>query len=107
MSNPAKWKLESYLPRFGLTSFRAGQKEVIATVLGIPIAVPTDGDFGAAFGAARLGLIAAEGADPFVVCAPPTIRETVEPLTELAEAYAAAHATYCDLYPAIKEAMPQ
>ncbi len=80
---------------------------VIATVLGLPIAVPEDGDFGAAFGAARLGLIAAENADPFAVCAPPAIRETIEPIGELAEAYGAAHATYCDLYPAIKEAMPR
>ncbi len=81
--------------------------QVIATVLGLPIAVPEDGDFGAAFGAARLGLVAAENADPFAVCTPPTIRETVEPIPSLAEAYSAAHAAYCDLYPAIKEAMPQ
>jgi xylulokinase len=80
---------------------------VIATVLDIPIAVPADGDFGAAFGAARLGLIAAENADPFAICTPPAIRETIEPIPALSEAYAAAHATYCDLYPAIKEAMPR
>lgn len=80
---------------------------VIATVLGVPIAVPEDGDFGAAFGAARLGLIAAEDADPFVVCAPPAIREVVEPIDALIEPYAAAHAAYRDLYPAIKEAMPR
>lgn len=79
--------------------------KVIATVLGLPIALPADGDFGAAFGAARLGLIAAESADPFEICAPPTIKETIEPIAELAEAYATAHAAYCDLYPAIKETM--
>ncbi len=79
----------------------------IATILGLPIAVPEDGDFGAAFGAARLGLIAAENADPFEICAPPAIRETIDPIAELSEAYGAAHATYCDLYPAIKEAMPR
>ncbi|MDM3825322.1 FGGY-family carbohydrate kinase, partial [Proteus mirabilis] len=33
--------------------------KTIATALGIPVDVPADGDFGAAFGAARLGLIAA------------------------------------------------
>ncbi|WP_421724206.1 xylulokinase [Bauldia sp.] len=80
---------------------------VIATVLGVPIAVPEDGDFGAAFGAARLGLVAAEDADPFEVCAPPAIREVVEPIPALTDAYAAAHAAYCDLYPAIKEVMPR
>jgi xylulokinase len=80
---------------------------VIATVLGFPIAVPADGDFGAAFGAARLGLIAAEDADPFAVCTPPEIQTTIEPIAELADAYAAAHAAYRDLYPAIREAMPK
>ena len=33
MSNPVTLASESYLPRFGLTAFRHGQKEVIATVL--------------------------------------------------------------------------
>ena len=81
--------------------------EMIATVLNIPIAVPADGDFGAAFGAARLGLIAAEGRDPFEVCSPPAIKETVEPIAGLIDAYAEAYGTYRDLYPAIKEAMPR
>ena len=80
---------------------------VIATVLGVPIAVPVDGDFGAAFGAARLGLIAAETADPFAICAAPPIRETVEPVAALADDYAAAFSEYRNLYPAIKEAMPR
>jgi xylulokinase len=80
---------------------------VIATVLDIPILVPAGGDFGAAFGAARLGLVAAENADPFEVCAPPAIRETVEPVRPLTADYKAAHAAYRKLYPAIKEAIPQ
>src|SRR5690606_31484560 len=37
--------------------------KAIATALGMTVEVPAEGDFGAAFGAARLGLIAAEGAD--------------------------------------------
>jgi len=80
--------------------------KVIATVLNLPIAVPEDGDFGAAFGAARLGLVAAEDTDPFAVCAPPAIREVIEPIPGLVDAYADAHATYSALYPAIKGAMP-
>jgi xylulokinase len=80
---------------------------IIATVLNLPIAVPADGDFGAAFGAARLGLLAAENADPFAVCAPPKIQETIDPIAGLVDDYTAAHAAFCDLYPAIKEAMPQ
>ena len=79
---------------------------VIATVLDLPIAVPVGGDFGAAFGAARLGLVAATGADPFAVCTPPRIDETIDPIAALSEAYADAHAAYRDLYPAIKEALP-
>jgi xylulokinase len=77
---------------------------VIATVLDTPIAVPADGDFGAAFGAARLGLVAAENADPFTVLAPPAIRETIEPIAALVGDYANAHQHYRRLYPAISEA---
>jgi xylulokinase len=80
---------------------------IIATVLDLPIALPADGDFGAAFGAARLGLIAAEDADPFAVCMPPPIRETIDPVATLIDGYAEAHAAFCDLYPAIKEATVQ
>jgi xylulokinase len=76
----------------------------IASTLNIAIDIPEEGDFGAGLGAARLGLIAAEGADPFAVCAPPKIRETIEPDANLVPAYAAAYATYKKLYPAIKEA---
>ncbi len=36
--------------------------KIIATVLGVPVDVPAAGDVGGAFGAARLGLIAASGA---------------------------------------------
>lgn len=76
----------------------------IATALGIPVDVPADGDFGAAFGAARLGLIAAEKADPFAVCAPPLTAETIEPVVGLAAAYDEAYGRYRALYPAIKGA---
>jgi xylulokinase len=76
--------------------------KVIATSLGIPVEVPADGDFGAAFGAARLGLIAAERADPFAVCTPPATAETVDPDGSLTDAYAAAYRRYRALYPAIK-----
>ena len=76
----------------------------IATALGMPVDVPADGDFGAAFGAARLGLIAAEAADPLVVCAAPATAETIEPSKALTNAYEAAYHRYRALYPAVKEA---
>lgn len=78
--------------------------EIIADTLNIALDVPEEGDFGAGLGAARLGLIAATGADPFAVCAPPKIRATVEPDRSRVEAYASAYSTYKKLYPSIKEA---
>lgn len=74
----------------------------IATSLGVPVDIPADGDFGAAFGAARLGLIAATGADPLSVCSAPKTDETIEPVSGLSEAYDTAYARYRALYPAIK-----
>ena len=53
--------------------------KAIATALGLPVDIPADGDFGAAFGAARLGLIAAEDADPLAVCTAPATAATIEP----------------------------
>ena len=80
---------------------------IIANALNITIDVPEEGDFGAGLGAARLGLIVAENADPFAVCTQPAIRETIAPDPNLVPAYAEAYATYRKLYPAIKEAMPR
>ncbi|WP_163267488.1 xylulokinase [Chelativorans alearense] len=76
--------------------------KAIATALELPVDVPAEGDFGAAFGAARLGLIAAEGADPLSVCTPPAVSTTVEPDAALTPAYGAAYRRYRDLYPAIR-----
>ncbi|MBN9070143.1 MAG: xylulokinase [Rhizobiales bacterium] len=76
--------------------------KAIATALGIPVDIPADGDFGAAFGAARLGLIAAEGADPLAICTAPKTAATVEPERDLAEAYETAYRRYRGLYPAIR-----
>lgn len=74
----------------------------IATALGLPVDIPADGDFGAAFGAARLGLIAATGADPLSVCTAPKTAGTIKPVTALTGAYEEAYGRYRALYPAIK-----
>ena len=74
----------------------------IATALGVPVDLPADGDFGAAFGAARLGLIAATGANPVAVCTPPKTAGTIEPVAALSGAYEDAYNRYRALYPAIK-----
>jgi xylulokinase len=76
--------------------------EVLATALGVPVDVPVAGDFGAAFGAARLGLIAATGADPADVCTPPRIAYTVEPSREHSAVFAAALERYRAVYSAIR-----
>ncbi|GAA3089782.1 xylulokinase [Rhizobium viscosum] len=74
----------------------------IATALGVPVDLPADGDFGAAFGAARLGLIAATGADPVAVCTPPVTAGTIEPVAALTGAYEDAYKRYRSVYPAIR-----
>ena len=78
--------------------------KAIATALGLPVDLPADGDFGAAFGAARLGLVAATGADPLAVFTAPATAATIEPEAGLAAAYAEAYGRYRALYPAIKTA---
>lgn len=77
----------------------------IATALSLPVDVPADGDFGAAFGAARLGLIAATRADPVSVCTAPVTAETIEPVSALTTAYDEAYGRYRRLYPAIRDAV--
>ncbi|WP_274425932.1 xylulokinase [Chelativorans sp. YIM 93263] len=76
--------------------------KTIATTLNLPVDIPAEGDFGAAFGAARLGLIAAEKADPLAVCTPPETSATIEPEAALASAFDEAYRRYRDLYPAIR-----
>ena len=77
---------------------------LIATNLDAEIALPEDGDFGGALGAARLGLCAAEGADPGDVMTMPGIKRVIAPDPALRSAYADQYARYRALYPAIEEA---
>ena len=79
--------------------------KIIANVLNVPIDVPAEGDFGGAFGAARLGLVAAEGGDPITVCSPPEITETIAPEPAAVDVYRTRFQRYRALYPAIKEAL--
>jgi xylulokinase len=79
--------------------------KIIATVMGIPIDVPAGGELGAAFGAARLGLLAATGEKPSAALRPPPMSSSILPETHAAEAYEAAYRRYVRLYPAWKEVM--
>ena len=79
--------------------------ELSATVLDMPIALPAQGEFGAAMGAARLALCGVTGAAPRDVMTKPPIREVIDPRADLRSAYADAWAAYHASYPALK-AMP-
>src|SRR6185503_5042460 len=68
--------------------------KMIANVLNIPIDIPAEGDFGGAFGAARLGLVAAENADPIAICKPPKVQEAILPEPAAADFYRAAFQRY-------------
>jgi xylulokinase len=76
--------------------------KLIATALGVPIQVPAAGEAGAALGAARLGLIAATGADPFAVCVPQPTEDTIVPDAGLSARFAEAHRDWRALYVALK-----
>ncbi|WIY53095.1 xylulokinase [Devosia sp. YIM 151766] len=78
--------------------------KMLATNLDMEIALPEDGDFGGALGAARLGLCAATGADPLQVMSRPPIKAIIAPDTKLSAAYSDQYARYRALYPAIEEA---
>jgi xylulokinase len=77
--------------------------QIIATVLGVPVDLPAAGDVGGAFGAARLGLIAATGADFRKVLTAPKTARTIKPNLKAREAYEAQYRRYTQIYPAIKE----
>lgn len=75
--------------------------KAIATALGIPVQVPVSGDFGGAFGAARLAMMAATGAGAEIATAP-AIARVVEPDTALGPAFDMAHARFRAAQAAIK-----
>jgi xylulokinase len=76
---------------------------IIATVLGVPVDLPAAGDVGGAFGAARLGLIAATGADFRKVLTAPKTARTIRPEARARDAYEEHYRRYVKIYPAIKE----
>lgn len=73
----------------------------IATSLDLPVELPVSGDFGGAFGAARLGMMAATGQGAELATAP-RIDRIIDPDPALTAAFAEAHARYRDSYDALK-----
>lgn len=76
--------------------------EVIATALDVTLTLPEDGDFGAALGAARLGMVAAGAGTVEQVMTPPRVTAEIAPDAGLRDAFAAAHRAYRAAYPAIR-----
>lgn len=76
--------------------------KILASVLGVPVDLPADGDFGGAFGAARLAMAAANGLDPSLF-APPAIVATLDPEADLVRRYREGHDRYRRLYKATRE----
>lgn len=77
---------------------------LLATLLDMPINVPQDGDFGGAFGAARLAQMAATNAGTELATAPKT-DHTIDPQPALQDAFLARHVQYRAAYRALKEAL--
>ena len=73
----------------------------IATALDCPVQLPVAGDFGGAFGAARLGLMAATGAGAEIATLP-KIARVIDPDPALTDAFDAGHARFRAAQSAIK-----
>ena len=67
---------------------------IMASALRLPLDLPDRADSGGAFGAARLALCAATGAEPATICTPPAAALTIEPDPALADAYDATYQRY-------------
>jgi xylulokinase len=75
---------------------------LIATALDCPVQLPVAGDFGGAFGAARLALMAATGAGAEIATLPPIAR-VIEPDPTLTDAFDAGAARFRAAQSAIKD----
>jgi xylulokinase len=72
-------------------------------VLGIPVHRVEEGEVGAALGAARLGRLAATGADPAEICSRPRRLASFLPRASAVAAYDESYRQWRQLYPALKE----
>ncbi len=75
---------------------------IMASATGLTLLEPEDGDFGAAFGAAKLAAACATGDTSARVFAPPAVRAEIAPDAALAAAYAKKYEAYRAAYPQLK-----
>ncbi|MBC8158157.1 MAG: xylulokinase [Alphaproteobacteria bacterium] len=80
---------------------------ILASVLGRPLTYHPSGEVGPAFGAARLGRLAATGEDPIAVCTSPPVSHVVEHDPGLADRYGEGLARYRRLYAALRSEFEQ
>jgi xylulokinase len=75
---------------------------LIATVLDLPLRLPTGGEFGAALGAARLGMVAATGVSPESIMTTPESRATIDPVSGMKGVFDDEYHAFQATYPALR-----
>ena len=75
---------------------------MMASILGITLQVPQAGDYGAALGAARLGMLAATGAAVSDIATPPPVAMEHSPDPALHDAMQEGHTRYKAAYQTLK-----
>ena len=75
---------------------------MLASALDVPLTYREGGEVGGAFGAARLGRLAATGEDPVKVCTAPKVSRVVQPVATLQEQMAPRRALFVSLYKNLK-----
>jgi xylulokinase len=75
---------------------------MLASALDVPLTYREGGEVGGAFGAARLGRLAATGEDPVKVCTAPKVSRVVQPVAALKEQMAPRRALFVSLYKNLK-----
>ena len=83
--------------------FRALCIDCNVSATGLRLLVPAEGDFGAAFGAAKLAAAAATGATGPEVFAQPEVGAEIAPDAKLADLYAKKYEAYMRGYPATRD----
>ena len=76
---------------------------IIASATGLTLLEPEDGDFGAAFGAAKLAAAAVTGDTSARIFAQPAVRAEIAPDPALAAAYAQKYHAYRTAWPHLRD----
>jgi xylulokinase len=81
---------------------------LLAAILDLPLRLHSGGEVGAALGAARLGMLAANpGADAVALCVPPPVVRVIEPDPAWRELMRPRFERFRALYPAVRGAFPR